>query len=818
MNRLKAILEFKSIFFVLLIILMIGITGSILYNRLALISKTILETTKGNEPASLTAKKIILDLQDAENKARNFQLTRNYRNITLIRSSFYEIEKNIIALKRKIYTEKISSNLIDSFANLAHLRFDLIETQSSLSDPTRVAEELDLISEKIESAYPEDRPSSIKSKPQSETTARKRSLFKRIFNTKETENEATIQQPANADFEGTKLELQEEVLKVKASQKRQLEAIKKNEYEFTQTSQLIAERMNEQLEALVEAEASKYKAMNELTRKDIDALKNNAILFSGIILLLLFLLIYLIVSYILKKQEYEAALLESKKRSDDLANAKEMFLANMSHEIKTPLNAIHGFAEQLLSSELNKQQQEQINIVKNSASYLTKLVGDILTLSKLQAGKSKNEFEQFHLINEFKEIEALFLVQAEKKNIEFIIDTTAVTQHLIVSDLHKIKQVLFNIIGNAIKFTEKGKVFVEVQQGFEKEQGFLMIVVSDTGIGIDKQKKEKLFREYEQGDEETSQKYGGTGLGLYITKQIIQQLGGNIELESTKNIGTKVTVQLPIGFDSFEKHPDEKSKKSFAQNYAELSGKRILIVDDEEFNRLLLKSIFAKYDITIIEATNGEEAVDIAQSKVPDLILMDIRMPVMNGIDATIAIRKFNPKIPIIASTAVASEEKISRCIKAGVNSVVFKPFKESELISSILEIGQTTPVKNHVESIAASDDSLINFEALNDYTGSDLEFKKEMILTFKTSISNALIQLKQAQSKSEYATICDIAHKILPSCKHFEAEELALVLKRIEQTRENPDNREQVIESGIKTVEQQVNLIVTKIDDYLKG
>ena len=295
-------------------------------------------------------------------------------------------------------------------------------------------------------------------------------------------------------------------------------------------------------------------------------------------------------------------------------------------------------------------------------------------------------------------------------------------------------------------------------------------------------------------------------------------MGGIIELESTKNIGTKVTVQLPFGIETNENLSVDNNKNLFTENFAELSGKRILIVDDEEFNLLLLKSILKKYNIKIVEASNGEEAVDRAQNNLLDLILMDIRMPVMNGIDATIAIRKFNPKIPIIASTAVASEEKISRCIKAGVNSVVFKPFKESELISSILEIGQTTPVKNHVESIAASDDSLINFEALNDYTGSDLEFKKEMILTFKTSISNALIQLKQAQSKSEYATICDIAHKILPSCKHFEAEELALVLKRIEQTRENPDNREQVIESGIKTIEQQVNLIVTKIDDYLKG
>lgn len=796
--------------------LMIGFTGSLLYNRLALISKTILEATKANEPASLTAKKVVLDLQDAENKARNFQLTRNYRNISSLRSSFYEIEKNIITLKRKVYTEKISSNLVDSFANLARLRFDLIETQTSLSDPTKVAEELDLISEKIEATYTIDRTASSKSGTKQNESKDKRSLLKRIFNSKESTQEPINQLLQKNDLEGSKLELQEEVQKVKESQRRKLEAIKKNEYEFTQTTQLIAEKMNALLEALVQTEASKYKAMNQLTRKDIDVLKNNAILFSVILLLLLFLLIYLIVSYILKKQEYETALLESKKRSDDLAKAKEMFLANMSHEIKTPLNAIHGFAEQLLSSDLNRQQKEQITIVKNSASYLTKLVGDILTLSKLQAGKAKNEFKLFNLKNELNEIEALFLNQASAKQIGFSIDTSKLNHEYIVSDQHKLKQVLFNIIGNAIKFTEKGKVHVQVSQHLQTDGNSLQIIVSDTGIGIDKQKKDKLFNEYEQGDEETFQKYGGTGLGLYITQQIIKQLGGSIELDSTKNSGTQVNIQLPYGLDTIEKHQISKVDESIPRSQEALAGKRILIVDDEEFNRLLLKSILKKYAVEITEATNGEEAVACIQKKQIDLVIMDIRMPVMNGIDATIAIRKFNTSIPIVASTAVASEEKISRCIKAGVNSVVFKPFKESDLIACLIENEKSITLNFQQEQSPDTISSLINFEALDDYTGADLDFKKEMILTFRNSLTNALAQMKAAQSNAEYATICDIAHKILPSCKHFEADELAAVLKSMEQTKDNPENQTQIISSGLAIVEKHINLIVAKIDDYL--
>lgn len=197
---------------------------------------------------------------------------------------------------------------------------------------------------------------------------------------------------------------------------------------------------------------------------DINDIKNNAIVFSIILSLFLFMLAYLIVSYIRKRQQYETALIESKKHSDELAKAKELFLANMSHEIKTPLNAIYGFTEQLLSTNLNSEQKSQINIVKNSAEYLSKLVTDILTYSKLQSGKIKMEYENFNLINVLFEIESLFKVQAANKNIAFNIDSSQVTQNHISTDIYKFKQILFNIVGNAIKFTNRGNVLVNVSQ------------------------------------------------------------------------------------------------------------------------------------------------------------------------------------------------------------------------------------------------------------------------------------------------------------------------------------------------------------------
>lgn len=821
MRLRKIFIEYRTILVTLLTIIVVVVTGYLLYQRLSNVSNKISNSLKQDLPASFITRQIILDLRLAENNARSYQLTHDINYIQSFYNTSPEIENKITALKRKIITQKADKVLIDSFINLSRLRFELIKTQSYISDPARVTEELNIITKKIDETYPkniEPKTDVVKQ----DSVKKKKSFIKRLFGSKSNDEKnkgETLDKTNNEtiDLYKSKNKLKKEVQKVKQVQLQQLEEYKKNEYEYSRAVHVIRERMDSISDNIKRAEDLKTKTSSKFIEKEINDLKINAIVFSAIISLFLFMLAYLIVSYVRKKTQYELALLESKKRSDDLAKAKELFLANMSHEIKTPLNAIHGFTEQILTTDLKEEQKEQLNIVKKSAAYLSKLVSDILTYSKLQSGKSKIEFVKFDLKNEFDEIGALFKVQSQNKNIKFEIVYSEILEPVIATDLHKLKQILFNIIGNAIKFTNKGGVKVNVKQVIIKNKNILHITVLDTGIGIDDNKIDKLFNEFEQGDEKINQKYGGTGLGLFITKQIIEQLGGEIFVKSKIKVGTEVNVKIPFDI------PDKNTHSSFVTPVSEtntesLDGKYILIVDDEEFNRLLIKSILKKHKLTIIEASNGEEAIQQAKLNNIDLIIMDIRMPLKNGIEATSEIRKFNQTVPIIASTAVASEEKIAKCIQAGMNSVVFKPFKEDEFLQTILNtitVNSDTIINQSNTNTTAH--FKINFENINNYFGNDEQFKNEMILTFRNSLSSTLSEIESLMTEKKYSEMSEIAHKILPSCKYFDINELVAIFSFFEKYNSETEINESELQEKLTQLKKIVVLVNEQIDNYFR-
>lgn len=819
--RLKKIfIEYRTILVTLLTIVVVVITGYLLYQRLSNVSDKISKSLKQDLPASFITRQIILELRLAENNARSYQLTHDINYIQSFYNTAPEIETKITSLKRKIITQKVNKALVDSFINLSRLRFELIKTQSYISDPARVTEELNIITKKIDETYSKDLESKNKVVMQ-DSVKKKKSFIKRLFGSKSNDEKGKdeiVDKTNNEtiDLYKSKNKLKKEVQKVKKVQLQQLEEYKQNEYEYNRAVHVIRERMDSISDNIKRAEDLKTKSSSKFIEKEINDLKINAIVFSAIISLFLFMLAYLIVSYVRKKNQYELALLESKKRSDDLAKAKELFLANMSHEIKTPLNAIYGFTEQILTADLKEEQKQQLNIVKKSAAYLSKLVSDILTYSKLQSGKSKLEFVKFDLKNELDEIGELFKVQSQNKNIKFEIVYTDILENYISTDLHKLKQILFNIIGNSIKFTNKGGVEVRVKQVFAKNKNLLDILVLDTGIGIDEKKIDKLFNEFEQGDEKINQKYGGTGLGLFITKQIIEQLGGEISIKSKLKVGTEVNVKIP--FDISEQNTGYSVITTHhSANIKLLDGKRILIVDDEEFNRLLIKSILKKYKLTIVEACNGDEAIQQVKLNNIDLIIMDIRMPVKNGIEATTEIRVFNQTVPIIASTAVASEEKIAKCIQAGMNSVVFKPFKEDEFIQTIINTIDVNADNSINKLNNITHHTKINFENINNYFGNDEQFKNEMILTFSKSLNSALLHIEGFISQKKYLEIREIAHKILPSCKYFDIDELVAIFSFLEKNSSESGISEDELKEKLIQLKKIIVVINEQIDNYFK-
>ena len=365
-------------------------------------------------------------------------------------------------------------------------------------------------------------------------------------------------------------------------------------------------------------------------------------------------------------ENYKNVLLLEKK-TEELKIAQEVksrFLANMSHEIRTPLNAILGFIQLLQKKDVDEESKKYINIIADSSQTLLSVLNDILDLSKIEAGKLNIEKIEFDPTKEFKNIIELFRVKADEKNIKLLDSFN--TPYYIKSDPVRIKQVLLNLLSNAIKFTsENKKIYVNI----EIKENKLCISVKDEGIGIPKDKIDKIFEAFTQADDSTTRKFGGTGLGLSISSQIIKLLGGELKVKSQENKGSEFYFEIPI-----EIVAKNKQTKNIIQN-KELSGK-ILIVEDNPANQMFLKVILDKLNLKHKTAHNGKEAVEMCQKEDFDLILMDENMPIMNGIEATKKIRELekNKHTSIIAVTANALTGDKERFLKAGFDDYIPKP------------------------------------------------------------------------------------------------------------------------------------------------
>lgn len=376
-----------------------------------------------------------------------------------------------------------------------------------------------------------------------------------------------------------------------------------------------------------------------------------------------------------------------KLRAEESGKIKEQFLANMSHEIRTPLNSIMGMSYILKKNEHYPEQKQYFDAICQSSENLLIILNDILDLSRLESGKIEIEKVPFRPVDELMKLRELLKYKAEEKGIDLNCELHPGIPEILVGDPVKLNQILLNLTGNAIKFTEKGKIKVSI---FPKQidEGMVNIEfsVKDTGIGIPEDRLDKIFESFTQAESNTSRKYGGTGLGLTISKQLIQLQNGDIQVESKPGEGSTFTFQIPF---QIGKEKDIHVKQS-ALIDRKLKNLKILLVEDNEFNSIVeiekLKNLIENVQIEI--AITGKEAVNKVFSENYDLILMDIEMLEMNGYEAARHIRDMDsPKneIPIIAMTAKAMKNDIQKCFDAGMNEFISKPFNPDELKSKIL-------------------------------------------------------------------------------------------------------------------------------------
>ncbi|NDK55389.1 PAS domain S-box protein [Pontibacter fetidus] len=488
---------------------------------------------------------------------------------------------------------------------------------------------------------------------------------------------------------------------------------------------------------------------------------------------------------------HQQQLVEARENAEQAERLQEQFLANMSHELRTPMNGIIGMVNLLLtSSSLQPDQKGRLQVIKRSSDTLLNLINDILDLSKIKAGMLTIDHVNFDFNDTIAGTALLFREKAKEKGIKLAVAADSFIPRYLNGDPHRLNQILNNLLSNAIKFTEKGFVRLEASlQSETPEQAIVEFVVSDSGIGIDTDKLQYIFDNFTQESTDISSKYGGTGLGLAITKRLIELQGGTIEVESIKDKGTTFTFTIPYTIADETATIAVTSHVAVAEpprkNY---SGKRALIVEDNDINQAVLTSTLQQHHLEVVIANNGQEAVDILQTgETFDIIFMDLRMPLMNGFQATAYIRQtLQLQTPIVVLTASVLRNERDRCLEIGASDYMAKPFSIADLARTLerfipladeTRTIATPPItEQHMPTTAKAFDASRLLELKN------TTYVKRILSLFSDNMPVYLQELTALAAANNKAAFLEKAHKTKGSLSAIHIEEVHQLMLAIEE------------------------------------
>ncbi len=775
----KNSLQVKIALLMIVAVVLLSAMGYLSYRSLSSIVASI-HIDANPEIRLIAIRDISMDLEKADNSIRMYNITKNRKNLQPYYTTISHINEKIKTLKDESRDDEKLQMQIDSISSLIQNNIRVWNDMLSLYNDDSVNIYLNRISDKLATA-------------QKDTLETKRNFFQRLFGRKKKTDTTAVNQK----------ELISDLNRIEQHDSLQNEKLLAKQTRLARTNNEIRERMYN-LITKMEAEVTgsikqKADAANRLAAKTYLWL----MLFTVTGTLLTIVVLFIIVRYVRKTRAYQRALERSKEEAEKLAKTKELFMANVSHELRTPVNAISGFTEQLMHQPIDRETSKMVKIIKSSSDYLVRTINDILDFSKLQTGKLTLEKTHFSSSRLLEEVQVLFEKQAEINNTRLTHFISKTTPDVLLGDPYHLKQILINLVGNAIKFTTYGEVWFSLDCLSKPGSGSdieLIVTVSDTGIGIDKDKLDVIFDDFTQAEMSTTRKFGGTGLGLSIVKKLVELHNGTISINSSKNKGTEISCHLSylVG----DKNQVEEKYNPPVIIPEEIRNLKILVVDDEEYNRQLFKTILDRWKVKFREAENGMEAIELIKSENYNIVFMDVRMPGLDGMKTTKFIRnelkKTAAEMPVIAISAACTTDDLHKYETAGMNAFLSKPFTEEMLLNTIQDLVQHEGIygfaKTEADKTTESDgNGQINLNELYHLAGDDEQFVRQMLERFIDTTGKGLEDINDALVSGELEIVADAAHKLSPPCRHIGASTLLGYLKQIENNARDQGDRNQL-------------------------
>jgi PAS domain S-box-containing protein len=500
-----------------------------------------------------------------------------------------------------------------------------------------------------------------------------------------------------------------------------------------------------------------------------------------------------------ERTQYQRELINARQSAENAKLLQEQFLANMSHEIRTPMNGIQGMTNLLLESPLNSSQENYANIIKRSVNNLLVIINDILDFSKIQAGKLSIEEIAFDVKESVDAIKPMFAHRLAKKKLDFELNIEKNVPNYLIGDPYRLNQVLVNLVGNAIKFTDKGKIVLSVSmKNASENSGTLHFSVKDTGIGIEEDKLKLVFESFSQAGNDVARKYGGTGLGLTISKQLIELQNGKIWVNSNVGEGSDFIFELPYRF-AIENEVTGMRRLNDIDFSKLLAGKKVMVAEDNSVNQILIEHVLNSVGVFPSIVNNGKEAIEkLKKGESFDVILMDLQMPILDGYKTTDYIRKeLNINTPIVAMTATAMKGEYEKCLEVGFTDYMSKPFEFVDLykkLCKVLNVKIIEKVTNDSDVKQSENNSKIN--EIKPYNLSYFEKilkKKDLVALLQPlyeSLNTEIQLIADSIENNDWSSVSKLAHKLKSSVGYIKANDLLMILQKIETNATIVENR----------------------------